>query len=72
MKMIAIKSKQFKSIGYNEEEKAIYVEEMENIIRVFQNKTKEDFQQFVNSKQHDFFYLFVLRSFQHKIIQVHM
>jgi hypothetical protein len=71
MKMIAIKSKQFKSIGYNEEEKAIYVEEKEGIIRIFANKTKEDFQQFVNSKQHDYYYLFVLRSFQHKIVQLH-
>jgi hypothetical protein len=72
MEMIAIKSKQFKAIGYNEEERAIYVEEKEDIIRIFVNKTKEDFQQFVNSKQHDYFYLFVLRSFQHKIVQMHI
>jgi hypothetical protein len=72
MEMIAIKSKQFKSIGYNEEEKAIYVEEKDDIMRIFANKTKEDFQQFVNSKQHDYFYLFVLRSFQHKIVQMHI
>jgi hypothetical protein len=71
MNMIAIKSKEFKAIGYNEEEKAIYVEEKQNIMRVFANKSKEEFQQFVNSKQHDYFYLFVLRSFQHKIVPIY-
>jgi hypothetical protein len=71
MIMIAIKSKEFNSIGYNEEECAIYVEDKQEITRVFANKTREEFEQFHNSKQHDYFYLYVLRSFQHKIVQMH-
>lgn len=70
MQMIPIKSKEFISMGYNEEECAIYVEDKQEITRVFANKTKEEFDQFHNSKQHDYFYLYVLRSLQHKIVQV--
>jgi hypothetical protein len=70
MKMIPIKSKEFLAIGYNEEEGAIYVEDIQEITRVFANKTKEEFEQFHSSKQHDYFYLYVLRSLQHKIVQV--
>ncbi|MDB5054243.1 MAG: hypothetical protein JWM44_2293 [Bacilli bacterium] len=68
MIMIAIKSKEFNSIGYNEEEQAIYVKDKQDITRIFDNKSKEDFEQFKNSKQHDYFYLFVLRSLQHKTL----
>jgi len=66
MKMIGMKSKEFKSIGYNDVEKAIYVKDMLDIIRVFENKSKEEFEQFMYSKQQDYFYLFVLRSLDHK------
>ena len=71
MQMTAIKSKEFNSIGYNEEEHAIYVEDNQEITRVFANKSLEEFQQFLNSKQPDYFYLFVLRSLQHKIVPLH-
>lgn len=69
MQMTAIKSKEFNSIGYNEAENAIYVEDKQEITRVFANKSLEEFEQFRNSKQPDYFYLFVLRSLQHKIVQ---
>jgi hypothetical protein len=69
MQMTAIKSKEFNSIGYNEEEHAIYVEDNQEITRVFANKSHEEFQQFLSSKQPDYYYLFVLRSLQHKIVQ---
>jgi hypothetical protein len=72
MKMTAISSREFNSIGYNEEERAIYVEDKQAITRVFANKSKEEFNQFFNSKQHDFFYLYVLRSLKHEIIQMHI
>lgn len=71
MKMTAIKSKEFNSIGYSEEENAIYVEDKQEITRVFANKSHEEFEQFLNSKQPDYFYLFVLRSLQHNIVQLH-
>jgi hypothetical protein len=67
--MIPLKAREFNAVGYNEEERAIYVQDNQEITRVFSNKSKEDFEQFVCSKQHDYFYLYVLRSLQHTIVQ---
>lgn len=71
MQMVAIKSKEFNTVGYNETEHAIYVEDKQEITRIFANKTREEFEQFYNSKQPDYFYLYVLRSLQHKIVPIH-
>jgi hypothetical protein len=68
MQMISVKSNEIIAIGYNEEEKAIYVQDKLHQTCVFENKSKEDFDQFKNSKQHDYFYLCVLKKLNHKII----
>jgi hypothetical protein len=47
-------AREYNAIGYNEDERAIYVQNNEEITRVFSNKSKEDFEQFVSSKQHDY------------------
>jgi hypothetical protein len=68
--MIPLRTKEINAIGYNEEERAIYVQDNQDITRVFSNKSKEDFEQFFSSTQHDYFYLYGLRSLQHKIIHI--
>jgi hypothetical protein len=70
MQMIPLMAKEFTAIGYNEEERAIYVKDNQEITRVFSDKSKEDFEQFISSKQRDYLYLYFLRSFQHKVVQV--
>ncbi len=68
MEMITVPSHEFVAIGYNNDEQAIYVQDNQNLTHIFENKTKEEFNQFRNSKQHDYFYLYVLRKLQHKIV----
>jgi hypothetical protein len=67
MEMITIPSNEFVAIGYNNDEQAIYVQDNQNLTHIFENKSKEEFDQFKNSKQHDYFYLYVLQKHQHKI-----
>lgn len=66
--IVALKSNELIWIGYSKEEQAIYVKEAPNVIRVFEEKSREVFDQFKNSKQQDYFYFHVLRRQQHKII----
>jgi hypothetical protein len=61
MIMISVKSNEIMEIGYSNEEKAIYVTDKLSQTHVFVNRTKEDFDQFKNSKQQDYFYLHVLQ-----------
>jgi hypothetical protein len=70
MEMVAVKSNEFVAIGYNQEEKAIYVRDKQNQTHIFDNKSKEEYEQFKNSKQHDYFYLYVLRKLQHRIVSL--
>ncbi|MDB5053004.1 MAG: hypothetical protein JWM44_1054 [Bacilli bacterium] len=69
--MITVSSNEFKEIGYNTEEHSIYVRDTHNQIHIFENKSKEEFDQFINSKQHDYFYVHILKKLQHKIIEYH-
>ncbi|HEY0827673.1 MAG TPA: hypothetical protein VGE40_06230 [Bacilli bacterium] len=56
MDMILVESKELVAIGYSEEEQAIYVKDNHNVTRVYENKPKELFDYFMNSKQKDYFY----------------
>jgi hypothetical protein len=68
MKMIPITSNEINAIGYSTEEKAIYVTDKLHQTHVFVNRTREDFEQFKNSKQQDYFYLHILQRLQHKVL----
>ena len=67
MKMISVMSKEFIAIGYNSEEKSIYVKDKHNVIRIFENKSKEDFDHFMNSKQQDYHYQLALNNLSQQV-----
>ncbi|MEX2461824.1 MAG: hypothetical protein WD469_11120 [Paenibacillaceae bacterium] len=68
MKMISVISNEITAIGYNDEEKSIYVTDRLLQTHVFVNRTREDFDYFKNSKQHDYFYLHILQKHPHKTL----
>lgn len=71
MKMIPVTSNEIIAISYSMEEKAIYVTDKLYQTHVFVNRTEEDFEQFKNSKQHDYFYLHILQRLEHKTFSHH-
>ena len=68
MKMISVISNEIMAIGYNNEEKSIYVTNKLHQTHVFVNRTQEDFEQFKNSKQQDYFFLHILQKLPHKTL----
>ena len=67
MQMIAVRSNEVLAVGYNETEKAIYVEDRQNVIHKFENRSKQEFEQFIFSKQQDYHYLFALKNPRFKV-----
>ncbi len=68
MKMMSVRSNEISAIGYSDEEKAIYVTDQYHQTHVFENRSKEEFDHFRNSKQVDYFYVHILQRYQQKVV----